>query len=371
MITQIKLQITQMTAKLSLRGNGKAEATNEAKWEAISKRDCHASPSVRLAMTFLFVLASILLFTRPSLAQTIDRIVAIVNDEIITQTDVDRVLATIAAEYRSVYSDPKEYAQKLKQVKKNIINQMVDEKLILSEAKKFDINIEEEVIEDRIEQIKKDFPNEEDFEQALETQDVTLKDLRDRFRNQEIMKKAVDYFVRFEIKIDPIEIKQFYQSHQQEFLHPEEVHVKSIFIRVNESGDEYEAEDMAKMVIERLREGDGFEDLAKSYSQGASAEDGGDLGFIEKGQLIKEIDEVIFSLQPAEFSDVIKVPSGYRIFKIEEKRPQKQLSFSEVQDSIEDILYRKKFAEFFRSWIEELKQNAYIQIKEETFNEKK
>jgi len=255
-------------------------------------------------------------------------------------------------------------------VEKNIIEQMVEEKLILSEAKKFDIEIEQDKIEAHIEQIKESFPSEEDFEQALEAQDLTLKDLRDRFHNQEIMKKAVDYFVRFEIKIDPKEIRLFFESHQEEFLQPQKARVKNIFIRMDESGNEEETLETAKMVLERLRRGDDFEELAKSYSQGASAEDGGDMGFIEKGQLIKEIDEAIFSLLPGEFTDVIKTPSGYRIFKVEEKRPQKQLSFSEVQDSIENILYGEKFTQAFKEWMDELRQNAYISIKVDTREKK-
>ena len=299
-----------------------------------------------------------------SSAQTIDKIVAIVNDEVITQSDVDRVLATIEAECKSVYSNPQELAQKLKQAKENIINQMTEEKLILSEAKRYDIKIEEEKVEGRIEQIKESFPNDEEFEQVLDIQGLTLKDLRDRFRDQEIMKKAVDYFVRSQIKVDPIEIQLFFKSHQEELAYPERALVKTIFIKVDESCDERKAWQKAKMILGRLKKGENFEDLAKLYSQGTSASDGGSLGFVEKGQLIKEIDEAVFSLQPGEFSDAIKTPQGFRIFKVETKEPKRFLSFSEAQGSVKEILYNQKFSEAFKKWIDGLKQDAYICIKE-------
>ena len=295
---------------------------------------------------------------------TIDKIVAIVNNEVITQSDVDRVLATIEAEFRSIYADPLELTQELKQAKENIIRQMVEEKLILSEAKKYEIKADQDKIDSRIEQIKQGFSSEDEFEQALAMQGLTLKNLRDRFSNQEIMKKAVDYFIRSTIKVDPIEIKEFYEANQKELIQPEEVKLKSIFIRVDESCDEYSALQKAAMVLNRLRKGDRFEDLVKEYSQGASASEGGNLGFIEKGQLIKEIDEAVFSLEPGDFTDAIKTPQGYRIFKVEEKIAGSPLSFSQAHEQIKNVLYSQKFTEAFKKWIDQIKQDAYISIKE-------
>ncbi len=315
------------------------------------------------SITICVVLVSF--FTQPSPAQTIDKIVAVVNGEAITQSDIDRVLATVEAEYKAVYDSPEELAQKLKEIGKNIINQMVEEKLVLSEAKKYDIKSDGDEIDARIEQIRKNFPDEEEFERALDAQGLTLKDLRDRFANQQIMKKVVEYFVRAKIAIDPRELRQYYQAHQKDLSYPEKAKVRNILIRVDESCDEYEALQRARTVLEQLKKGKSFEELAKSYSQGANAEEGGEMGFIEKGAWIKEIDKVIFSLDPGEFTDVIKTHQGYRIFKVEEKKPEKTLIFSEAQDTIRQILYREKFAELFKEWIESLKQDAYISIKDE------
>lgn len=317
MITQIKLQITQIIV--------------------------------------LFVLTLILLFMQPLLAQTIDKIIAVVNNEIITQSDVNRVLAAIEV-------DSGELKEKLNEIKENIINQMVEEKLILCEAKRLDIKIDENTIDERIEEIKEKFPSEEEFEKALAAQELTLKNLRDRFCDQEIMKKAVEYFVKFEIKVDPIEIRQFYQSHKSQLLRPEKAHLKSILIKVDSEQDRYKAMHKAKVVLGRLKKGESFEKISKIYSQAANAEDGGNLGFVERGQLIKEIDETVFVLEPGEFSDVIKINQGYRIFKLEEKKPEEPLSFSEAQDQIRQILYNRKFTQAFKKWIDKLKQDAYIVI---------
>lgn len=318
-------------------------------------------PSIRCAFLVKFVL--VLFLMQPLLAQTIDRIIAVVNEEIITQADVDKVLAAIEAEYKSVYPDPQQLEQRLKEVKENIIKQMIEEKLILSEAKKLGLSVADEIVQGRIEQLKENFSSVQEFEAALAVEGLTLKELRDRFNEQEIMKKAVEYFVRSKVKIGLAEIKQYYQVHQKEIVRPERVKAKSIFIRADEPSDQFEALEKMKIIFERLKRGEDFAALAKECSQGAMAEEGGDLGFIEKGQLMQEIDEAIFALNPGEFTHVLKAPHGYRIFKVIEKEPAEPLSFSEVQDLIKDMLYKQEFAETFKRWIDELKQSSYIVIK--------
>lgn len=314
----------------------------------------------------LCILILVLLFIQPLLAQTIDKIIVVVNDEIITQSDVDKVLSAIEAEYSTIYTNTEELEQKLKEAEENIINQMIEEKLILSEAKELDIEIDQARIDRRIEEIKEKFSSEEEFEKALERQELTLKNLRDRFGDQEIMKKAVEYFVRSEINLDLMEIRQFYQSHKSELVRPEKARLRNILIKAENEENEYMALQKAKSILGRLNKGENFEELARIYSQGANAGEGGDLGFIERGQLIKEIDEVVFALAPGEFSDVIRTNQGYRIFKLEEKKSKELLSFEEAQDEIRQILYNTKFTEVFKEWLAKLKEEAYIVIQKET-----
>jgi parvulin-like peptidyl-prolyl isomerase len=313
----------------------------------------------------LFLLITILgtFLINPLFAQTVDKIIAVVDNEIITQTDVDRVLATVETTNGAGDQDLSQLGQDLKQIRENVINQMVEEKLILNEAKKLDIKVDEAKIDAHIEKIKQNFSNAKDFEMALANQGLTIKDLRDRFHNQEIMKIAVDYFVRSKIDIDPQEIKQFYQSQKNILMHPEKARVSSILIKIDRKQNEYQALKKAKEVLERLNSGEQFTELVKAYSEGANVATGGDLGIIEKGQLIKEIDQAIFSLQPGEFTDVIKTQSGYRIFKLEEKITPSPLTFSEAQEKIRQILFKQKFTEIFTNWIKQLKQEADIIIK--------
>ncbi|MCQ9208186.1 MAG: SurA N-terminal domain-containing protein, partial [Omnitrophica bacterium] len=113
-----------------------------------------------------------------STALRIDRIVAVVNEEVITQSELNRVVATLKVKLKSMFTNPEELARKIKEAEENIINQMVEERLILSEAKKFEIKVNPEKLEARLEGVKQGFNNEKEFEQALDAQGLTLEDLK-------------------------------------------------------------------------------------------------------------------------------------------------------------------------------------------------
>jgi parvulin-like peptidyl-prolyl isomerase len=314
----------------------------------------------------LAVLAMTLIFAQPLFAGTLDEIVAVVNEEVITQREVNRFLAVIKSEYKDANETlPEGFEDNIAQARKSIINQMIEERLILSEARKSGIEADEARINARIEQVKEKFPSEKAFENSLQSQRFTLKDLRRRFSEQEIMKEAVDYFVRSKIKIDPIEVSLFYKAHKKELSHPEKALVKTIFIRIDDKQNERQALKKAGAVLEKLRKGKNFEELVRRYSQGTNVEEDGSIGYVEKGQLLKGVDETIFRLKPGEFSDVIKTPQGFRIFKVEEKKPAKPLAFSEAQDIIRKRLYDEKFAGGFKKWVAKLKKDAYIKVEGE------
>lgn len=305
---------------------------------------------IRLMIIQIIVLLALFLvpqFSLPLSAQTVDKILAVVNGEIITQSDVKRVLATFEAELKAQDNLPGDLGQKLKQARGNIINQMVEEKLILSVARRYGIEIEEQLVDRRIEQIRRDFSSEEQFEQALGVQGLSPRDLRTRFYDQELMKKAVDYFVNARIKINPQKLHEYYQAHQAELLKPQRARVESLLFKVAEDVSDRQALEQAQRTLKEIKKGADFKDAQE-------------LGFIEQGQLIQEIDEAIFSLNPGEFTDVIKTQSGYRIFRVIEKIPAQPFTFSQAQEFIGQILEQQQFAQIFRDWLKELKEEADI-----------
>jgi parvulin-like peptidyl-prolyl isomerase len=295
-------------------------------------------------------------------AATINKFVAIVNDEVITQQDIDQLLAVLYAQY-SQESKGDELLRKMEQVKKDILNQIIEDKLVLSRAKELGIKITESEIDERLDYIKKGFSSDEEFYKTLETQGVTIANLKDRYRDQLMMKKLVDYEVKSKISVLPSEISDYYEKHKDQFKEGDKYRVKNILIKAK---DEVSFE-LVKVEIEgvynKLKEGGNFDDLAGQYSQGPNAEKGGDMGYIEQGQMLEALDKAIFKLKPGEFSEPVKSEIGYHIFKVEDIKYGKQASLEEVQKDIQMMIFQDKFKAQVSEWLSGLKKKAYISIK--------
>ncbi len=171
----------------------------------------------------LFIAAMLLMlgsFTAD--AEVVDRIVIVVNNEIITQREVDVILAPIYAQYRTMYQG-EELIRKLEETREQILKQLIEDRLILSEAKKQNVAVEEKEIDARINDIKKKVGTEADLENMLNEQNLTLKELRERYKEKIMIRKLIDQKVGARIIITPLEVKDYYAAHKEEFLHPEEV----------------------------------------------------------------------------------------------------------------------------------------------------
>ncbi len=251
----------------------------------------------------------------------------------------------------------------MEEVKKNILNQIIEDKLILSRARALDIKVADSEINEKLDYIKKGFPSEDEFYKTLETQDVTVGTLKDRYRDQLLMKKIVDMEVKSRVSVLPSEINDYYEKHKEEFKRDEKYKVKNILIKAT---DEVSLE-LAKVEIDdiynKLKEGQDFDELAKQKSQGPNAENGGDLGYIERGRMLEGLDDAIFKLKPGEFSGPIKSEIGYHVFKVEDIQYGRHLALDEVKKDIELLLFKEKFVVEIGKWINGLKSKAYISIK--------
>lgn len=295
-------------------------------------------------------------------AQVVNKVVAVVNDEVITQQDVDQLLSVLYAQYVQEYKDD-ELLAKMEEVKKDLLRQMIEDKLILSRAKELNIKVTEEDVDERLERIKNAFPSEEDFYNTLETQGITIANLKDRYRDQVMMRKIVNFEVKSKISVLPSETSEYYEKNRSEFRQDERYKVGHILIK---AGDEVGFE-LAKVEIQniynKLKEGRDFGELAKEYSQGPNKDRGGDMGYIEQGEMLEELDNAIVTLKPGEFSVPVKSQIGYHILKVEDIRHGGFLSLDDVQRDIKKMLFQRKLKEGLREWLDELRSKAYISIK--------
>lgn len=307
-------------------------------------------------MRYRYIITLILLFVAaifaypeegPSSRSSVDRIVAIVNNDVIIQSEVEELLAVLYMQMRSEYSEERAQ-QELNKLQGVALERLIEDKLILEEAKKQKIEVPHQVIEERLSEMKSRFDNELDFQDELVRQGITLADLKRKITEQLMMSEAVEFNVKRGITVSPVEITVYYQAYQDEFKEPESVKVDSIFC---------ESQDKAKGAFSRLRKGQDFKDVERQMSIGSS------LGKVHRGELLKEIEDAIFSLEENELSNIIKTKTGFYIFKLIKKIPGQHLPLSKVEAKIEEYLRSQKMDRRFKEWVEKLKEDAYIIIK--------
>ncbi|MFA5389717.1 MAG: peptidylprolyl isomerase [Candidatus Omnitrophota bacterium] len=295
-------------------------------------------------------------------AGTINKFVAVVNDEVITQQDVDQLLAVLYAQYTQEYKGD-DLLRKMEEAKKDILNQIIEDKLVLSRAKELDIKVSDSEIDERMEYIKKGFPSEQEFYKTLETQGVTVANLKERYKDQIMMKKLVDYEVRSKISVLPSEISDYYEKYKDRFRSADKYRIKNIVIKARDNVGLELAKVEIENVHKKLSEGGDFDELARQYSQGPNAEKGGDMGYVERGQMLEVLDSAISKLNKGEFSAPVQSEIGYHILKVEDVEYGSHAALEDVQKDIQMALFQDKFKNKVQEWLSGLKDKAYISIK--------
>lgn len=300
----------------------------------------------------------------PAYAKIVDKIVAIVNDEVITQSELERVLYPLYIQYARMYEDEKELYRRLDESRVDILKQMISDKLILSEAKRLKLEIAENEIDAHLETVKSELSGKGlNLENLLEEQNLTLHDLHKRYRDQLMIQKAIDTEVVSRVSIQPSKVSNYYFEHIGDYTQPQQVAAYSILVKLESERAPLESRQLAQDVHKMLLDGYDFGSLARNYSDDTHKKEGGDLGYLNKGQMLKEIDDVIFSLDVGEISDVIETPIGYHVFKVYDKKEKKVIGLDKVRSKVIEALYRAEIEERFGVWVENLKSNAYISIR--------
>ncbi|HPK87251.1 MAG TPA: SurA N-terminal domain-containing protein [Atribacterota bacterium] len=241
----------------------------------------------------------------------------------------------------------------LASLKNNITEQLVNSTLLYQYAEKQNINVTAADLDREVEEIKSSFSSEQEFNDALRKNNLTLNQLKDNLKRQIRIDKAVQNEYD-KINISDEEIVQYYEENKSAFFQPEKRQISHILVE-----DEEEAELLRNQLNDGLIE---FEQTAKDKSICPSAEQGGDLGYIMRGQMVPEFEEVAFSLEKGELSNVVKTEYGYHILQCGDIQEEKQLTLDEAQNSIKSILAYQKQNESIQSLLAQLKENADIKI---------
>ena len=274
-------------------------------------------------------------------------VLAQVNEELITLEEFNNELRDIKLEHGKLPED----RESLDQLKTTFLDQIINRKLILGEARRIDIHVSEEEINKTILALKRDYAGET-FKTMLEGRGMSFEEWKRRLKEKLLAEKVINTVAHFDGPIDDESVKQYYEEHIEEYSFPEQVRARQIVVATVEE---------AKEILRRLRKGEDFEQLAKEKSMMPERVYGGDLGFFARGEMPEAFDEV-FSLKLGVLSKIIKSPYGYHIFKVEEKAEAKVQEFDEVKDEIANQIRKKKSGQLYYKWLSQLRAKAKIKI---------
>jgi peptidyl-prolyl cis-trans isomerase SurA len=299
--------------------------------------------------------------------RTVDRILAQVNDEIITMSELNREMAQLKQELASRYSG-EQLEEAIQKAEKQGLQTLIEQKLIYQKAVELGMaaNVDTRVSA-AVQQILKqnNLKDTDELENELAKQGMTLKDFRDEIRKKIVSDDLVGEFVNSRITLLTQEIDKYYKDHQAEFSTPEEVTLSEIII--NNTGDEKTAENKINDIRRRLEQGEAWNSLASQYSNGPTANRGGSIGSYILSKLNPEIVKAIAGVKATEISQPQRLRDGsYVIYRVDSRKEAGVRPLSQVRDDIKNTLYNKKFNPEYERFISQLKEDAYIQIYSET-----
>jgi len=317
--------------------------------------------------TNLLVVFTLLFFACPAQAVIVDRIVAVVNDTPITQSELNSSFEPIRKRIAAQPSG-EERESTLKKAQEGMLNRMIDDILIEQEATRLGIKIPDEDVTGAIETIlaQKNLTMN-DFEKILEKESMSLEGYKKEVKTQMIRSKVVRRELRTAIAVTDEEIGEYYIKHRAEYEGQQAVRIKQIVLFFPEKlGDDIKQKMKGDMeaILKRLKAGETFDKLASQFSQGPTAKQGGDIGFVERGIMPPDMEQIAFTLEPGQISNVIESPAGFTIITVTDKRGEGTRMIESVRDEIKDKLLDAKMDKKIEEWMSGLRKKAHISIKE-------
>jgi len=298
-----------------------------------------------------------LLVLQPHSAAAIeDAIIAVVNDELITLKDLkDYVKSTYVSLVAEGMPDSQIQAI-MEDMEINGTNKLIEDKLIISKANSIGLQVREDIVDEHISDLKSRYGSEQKLVSALIKNGATLTDLKKKVRDQLKIKFIIDHEVKSKIFVNPQEVTDYYEKNKQQFARDERINLQSIFLAYK-GEDKDAAKTKAEEVLAKLASGTAFAGLIGEYSDAPS------VGIIERGQLLPEIETIVFNLSTNDVSPPVETDNGIFIFRKTGISPAETASLQESKEAIREIIFNNKFKKQFLSWVDKLKKDAYIEIK--------
>lgn len=319
-------------------------------------------------MRFLLTLVLAALSLPVTAGEIVEEIAAKVNSEVITKSELERSRQALRQELQQqLANDPMQFQTAYAQREKDLLRDLIDQALIVQRGKDLNINVDTDVVK-RLDRIRKEMGLNtlEDLERAVNSQGASFEDLKTNIKNELIRQQVVGREVGSRIQITQERIKTYYDENKQKLERPEEVRIREILVSTEgkEGAELQAAEKKAKEVLEKVKKGGNFADLAVQYSDGATAKTGaGDIGFFKRGMLNPEIEKIAFDLKRGQTSDIIRTKYGFEIIRVEEKHLAGIPTLADAEPDIQEALYMEDIQPAYRKYLSKLRDDAYLEVK--------
>lgn len=302
---------------------------------------------------------------RPAKADIVDAIVATVDTEVILYSEILAEIQPRIQELRVQAPSQAEFDRLSDELLRATLEQAVESKILLREAQLLGLEVSDEQIDSQIKTFRAAFANEE-FLRELEKAGETLNDFRERIRKQmvaQVMNVRKRRALESDVIVSESEVADFYAEHRADMTRPERVRVRQIFLRENsgDAGERAKATSRLGLILDELEAGADFGELAEAYSEAPGAEDGGIIGWQQRGDLVENLETAVFSKPAGAITGILETQGGVHILKIDQREDSGLASLEEVRGEINTELRRERAAILYEEWMKELRRRSRVQ----------
>lgn len=333
-------------------------------WSTLTK-SCSVRRTFRMPLVSSLILA-ILLLSSPGKGEIIDRIVAIVNDDIITLSELEGFR-------KSLYPPlPKKHDWLSKELdlldaRHQVLNALIEERLIDQEAERQGIQVAEKQLKDTVESLKQERGlSQAQLERALQAEGLTYEDYTEEVAKRLRRTQLINRVVRSKTEINEKDLKAYYEAHVSEYMANESVRISHILLPLspNPTKDKEEAAlSTAKDILAKIENGEDFAALTREYSRNIPGVKGGDMGYFKRGEMIPAIEKTAFSLSVGEVGGIIRTSKGVLLIKVTDRTGGSPIPLAEIREKVERDYYAHEAEQRYRKWLNKLKERSFIEVK--------
>ncbi|MGD8492506.1 MAG: SurA N-terminal domain-containing protein [Desulfobacterales bacterium] len=296
----------------------------------------------------------------------VDRIVAVVNDEIITLYELNKELKPYEENIKALGYDVDKARETLFKLRSDLLNKLIDQKLTDQQINKNKINVSEKEIDKALERIKKTRSyTDEDLRAGLAQQGLTMEEYRENLKQQLLRRNLVNREIKSKIVVTNEEIEAYYNAHREKYAGKTKYHIWNIALQLSQYADDTEKQialEKMEKVLAQLKQGRSFASIVSENLGTPGMPQGGDLGLFQLDELSAQLQGVVRFMSAGEYSSILKFAGGYQIIFIEEVLSTDPRAMAEAKNEIQEILYNEAINNRYNSWLNELRVRSHIKI---------